>query len=233
MRFICTFLCFIFAIGGYFLGLHSQKLDQANRTEEKLEYSTLKKLIQNNTGHKLLTLDPNLPSHRDILTHINTCAQMATEHFNRKGSPTENLRRINEASRLFEDFLREQINAHKDFICEIPLDQNQKEKRSGYPDLLIKHLPSETKCYLDPKLFESSSINSSFRSFYYSPHSKTQKIHHDALHLLVGFEHDGKDSQWTFKQHHLVDLSTLTVKLKMEYSASNKILYTKENKKSL
>ena len=47
------------------------------------------------------------------------------------------------------------------------------------------------------------------------------------MHLLVGIEHDGKTSAWTFTGWRLVDLSTLQVRLKAEFQASNADLYRK------
>ena len=43
----------------------------------------------------------------------------------------------------------------------------------------------------------------------------------------VGIEHDGKDQLWTFTGWRLVDLSTLRVRLKAEFQASNAELYRK------
>ncbi|MGL5018193.1 MAG: hypothetical protein ACRDBP_08680, partial [Luteolibacter sp.] len=64
-----------------------------------------------------------------------------------------------------------------------------------------------------------------FRTFYFEPKNETLKITDDAVHLLVGIEHDGKDQQWTFTGWRLVDLSTLRVRLKAEFQASNAELY--------
>jgi hypothetical protein len=56
---------------------------------------------------------------------------------------------------------------------------------------------------------------------------QTLKITDDAVHLLAGIEHDGKDGQWTFTGWRLVDLSKLRVRLKAEFQASNADLYQK------
>ena len=53
------------------------------------------------------------------------------------------------------------------------------------------------------------------------------KITDDAVHLLAGIEHDGKDGLWTFTGWRLVDLSKLRVRLKAEFQASNAELYPK------
>ena len=140
-------------------------------------------------------------------------------------SPAREKRRINEVSALFENALRIEIDAHPNFSCDFPKTKEGEIQRSGYPDLRVEHLPTGTVAYLDPKLFEEKSIKSGFRTFYYEPSEDTTKVTEDALHLLIGFPHDGKTREWTFGNPHLVDLSGLTVTLKTEFSASNKNLY--------
>ena len=100
----------------------------------------------------------------------------------------------------------------------IPLD-------SGNPDLRVEHLPTQTVAYLDPKLFQRNSQQSSLRTFYYEATSESSKVTEDALHLLLGFPHDGSNGQWKFGKAQLVDLSGLNLKLEVEFSASNKDLY--------
>ena len=81
--------------------------------------------------------------------------------------------------------------------------------------------------YLDPKLVEQGSAESTFRTFYFEPKNETLKITDDAVHLLVGIEHDGKERAWTFTGWRLVDLSKLRVRLKAEFQAGNAELYQK------
>ena len=90
---------------------------------------------------------------------------------------------------------------------------------------MLTHQPTGRVFYLDPKLYETASRNSSLRTFYYTPRDRTSKILKNAHHLLIGFAHDGKDGQWTFESWHLVDLSKTELTLKSEYNASNKELY--------
>jgi hypothetical protein len=44
--------------------------------------------------------------------------------------------------------------------------------------------------------------------------------------LLVGIYHDGVDGGWKFNGWDLVDLSRLKVRLKSEFQASNRDLYS-------
>ncbi len=109
--------------------------------------------------------------------------------------------------------------------CDVPPTRSGEHQRSGYPDLRIIDAESKLVFYLDPKLVEQGSAASTFRTFYFEPKNETLKITDDAVHLLVGIEHDGKSGEWTFTGWRLVDLSTLKVRLKAEFQASNADLY--------
>ena len=71
-------------------------------------------------------------------------------------------------------------------------------------------------------------MNSSLRTFYFTPQTETNKVLHDANHLLVGIEHDGNTGKWRYLRWHLVDLSGFKVRLKAEFQASNEDLYRPE-----
>ena len=82
--------------------------------------------------------------------------------------------------------------------------------------------------YLDPKLYEAESRSSTFRTFYFEPKTDTGKIHDDAAHLIVGFEHTGNAGAWRFTHWELVDLSKFRVRLKAEFQGSNRDMYRPE-----
>ena len=124
-------------------------------------------------------------------------------------------------------------------------------QRSGYPDLRIVDLESKRVFYLDPKLYASGSRDSNFRTFYFEPRKDTNKVRDDAVHFVVGFEHQrraaasvsrgasdhalnaaaerrGDNMRWKFIRWDLVDLSRFTVKLKAEFQGSNRDMYRAE-----
>ena len=181
-------------------------------------------VIQATCGHEIRHFDPENEVHAELEQLILTSGEKISIEMSQPFAPVRENRRINEASKHFEDALRECINAHAGFSCSIPKTREGKEQRSGYPDLRIEHLASGEVFYLDPKLFEETSKKSSFRTFYFEP-GKTHKITEDAVHLLIGFPHDGLARRWTFGKPEIVDLYDLKVKLKTEFSASNKDLY--------
>ena len=144
---------------------------------------------------------------------------------NSESSPLKGLRRINEGSRFFEDGLLEGLDRMDGISCGIPHTKEGVAQRSGYPDLRITDDVTGDVYYLDPKLMEQGSVNSSLRTFYFEPKDTTLKITDDATHLLIGIEHDGNDGDWQFLGYRLVDLSKLKVRLKAEFQASNRDMY--------
>lgn len=180
------------------------------------------------TGKKVIAYHANNSAHQEMHEAIRQAANAAMLAMNAEASPVRKLRRINEASRFFEDHLRKSIQAHPAFTCSIPKNPLGREQRAGYPDLLVTHRAKDgtlTHAYLDPKLFEEKSRASSLRTFYYEPRPHTNKIQHDAVHFLLGFSHDGKEGAWQFTGWDLCDLSRFHVRLKAEFQASNRNIY--------
>lgn len=177
-------------------------------------------------GKAILPLDDS-PAHKETTTAIGRALDETLAALNKEDSPVRALRRINEASRFFEDGIHARMNATPGFRCEVPPTVSGDHQRTGYPDLRITHIASGKVFYLDPKLVETGSEASTFRTFYFEPKSNTLKITDDAVHLLVGIFHDGATRRWTFTGWKLVDLSQLRVRLKAEFQASNADLYGK------
>jgi hypothetical protein len=95
-------------------------------------------------------------------------------------------------------------------------------QRSGYPDLRIVERASRRVFYLDQKLYAAGSRDSSSRTFYFEPKKATNKVRDDAVHFIVGFEHERweKKGGWKFTRWDLVDLSHFKVKLKLSFKAA-------------
>ncbi len=185
-------------------------------------------VVHASSGKKVLPFDKSQPAHQDFLTAMTKSVNAATTAMNKDSSPVRRLRRINEASRYFEDHLRKSLQTHPMLSCSIPKNTQGKEQRSGYPDLLITHTNAsgkKTHFYLDPKLYEKKSRASTLRTFYFEPRTRTNKIQHDAVHLLIGISHDGNQGKWQFTGWEICDLSKFQVRLKAEFQASNQDLY--------
>lgn len=192
-----------------------------NLSERTFSFATVAEAC---SGKRVLPLTAD-PAHVRVTTAIEKALKSTLAELNQTDSPIRKLRRINEASQFFEDGIHKHLNQIPGILCEVPPNRSGEHQRSGYPDLRIVDVESKTVFYLDPKLVEQNSIESTFRTFYFEPKNETLKITDDAVHLLVGIEHDGKDALWTFTGWRLVDLSNLRVRLKAEFQASNSDLY--------
>jgi hypothetical protein len=195
--------------------------------EEDLEHRLFPfaSVVEASSGKHVVPLDEESEVHRTVKAAIESALEKSLKTLSAENSPVRQLRRINEASRFFEDALHASINATPGLRCEVPPNRRGEAQRSGYPDLKITHAASGTVFYLDPKLVEQGSWNSTFRTFYFEPKAETLKINDDAVHLLCGIEHDGHDGEWKFIGWKLVDLSGLQVRLKAEFQASNADVY--------
>lgn len=149
---------------------------------------------------------------------------------NAPDSRIQSIGRINEVSSHFEDSMREHLNTVPGLHCEIPPTADGHLMRSGYPDLRLVDTESQRVYYLDPKLYAAGSRNGSLRTFYFEPKIATNKVRDDAVHFILGFEHEPheKAGKWNFTHWDVVDLSHFKVKLKAEFQASNHDMYRPE-----
>lgn len=186
-------------------------------------------VIFDTTGKKVLAFNPNDEVDRAVGNAIRQVLDEVVKRMNAGDNPIQSILRINEVSSHFEDMLRDLLNGAPGLSCDFPHTAADKVQRSGYPDLRIVNRASKRVFYLDPKLYVAGSRESSFRSFYFEPKIATNKVRDDAVHLVVGFEHEPRsDNRWKFTRWDLIDLSRFKVKLKAEFQGSNRDLYRPE-----
>src|SRR5437016_2470239 len=186
-------------------------------------------VILDTTGKHVLPVDVNSETDQRVIKRISAACDEAMKRMNAPNSVIQDTSRINEVSSHFEDTLRELLNSAPGLSCGFPHTAEDRVMRSGYPDLRIIDLASKRVFYLDPKLYAAGSRNSSFRTFYFEPKVATNKVRDDAVHLIVGFEHEPKsEGRWKFTRWDLVDLAHFKVKLKAEFQGSNHDLYRPE-----
>jgi hypothetical protein len=218
--------------------------------DQQLHGVPFSEVILDATGKKVFRFEVSNQIDQRVAKAIGTASSETMKRLNAPGSAIQNVDRINEVSSHFEDNLRELLNATPGLRCDFPLTNEGKVQRSGYPDLRIVDLESKRVFYLDPKLYAAGSRDSSFRTFYFEPKKATNKVRDDAVHFIVGFQHEsrnvaaspsrrGSDSHtategrgynpmWRFTRWDLVDLSRFEVKLKAEFQGSNRDMYRPE-----
>lgn len=197
--------------------------------DKELRGIPFKDVIFEATGKRVLSLDPQSEVDRRVIKQIEEMLDETIRRMNTANSPVQRVGRINEVSSHFEDMLRELLNSQPDLSCDFPRTAAGKIQRSGYPDLRIVERASQRVFYLDPKLYAVGSREGTFRTFYFEPKKSTNKVRDDAVHLVVGFEHEPRTGDlWKFTRWDLVDLSLFRVQLKAEFQGSNRDLYRPE-----
>ena len=196
---------------------------------QQLREIPFREVILAATGKQVLSFDRKSESDQRAIRQIGGVLDEVLKRINAPGSAVQNVARINEVSSHVEDLLRELLNSTPGFSCDFPRTSEGHVQRSGYPDLRIVDAASQRVFYLDPKLYAAGSRESSFRTFYFEPKIATNKVREDAVHLIVGFEHESKNGgHWNFTRWDLVDLSQFKVKLKAEFQGSNHDIYRPE-----
>jgi hypothetical protein len=186
-------------------------------------------VIFDTTGKRVLAFDRQDETNQRVAKQISAACDETLKRLNAPGSVIQNVGRINEVSSHFEDALRDLLNTTPGLSCDFPHTAQDRVLRSGYPDLRIVDLASKRVFYLDPKLYVKGSRDSTFRTFYFEPKIATNKVRDDAVHFIVGIEHEPrKDGRWNFTRWDLVDLAQFKLKLKAEFQGSNRDMYRPE-----
>jgi hypothetical protein len=198
--------------------------------DRQLRGIAFSEVIFDTTGKRVLGFDPRNETDQRVAKQISAACDETMKRLNAPDSVIQDVERINEVSSHFEDTLRELLSSTPGLSCNSPRTIEGKMQRSGYPDMRIVDLASKRVFYLDPKLYAAGSRNSSFRTFYFEPKTATNKVRDEAVHFIVGFEHERceRNSHWKFTRWDLVDLAQFKVKLKAEFQGSNRDMYRPE-----
>jgi len=103
--------------------------------------------------------------------------------------------------------------------------------KGGYPDYIIK-IKGYPSLYLECKSFEKGAEKDTLRSFYISPSVK-KSILEDGYHLVIAFEFDkiNNNKYYRLIKCIIVDcFDLIDIKLKYEFNACNRDLYSLEKK---
>jgi len=104
-------------------------------------------------------------------------------------------------------------------------------KSTGYPDIIFWY--GENPYYLECKTYNIKNINTTQRSFYFSP-SEEFKVTYDAPHFMLSFEIYVAGEQahrhiYKCKHYKILSIESLLLDVKYEFNADNKRLYSGES----
>ena len=130
--------------------------------------------------------------------------------------------RPNEVGNYIEPFIKNALN-QMGLKADTPIDKNGKKKSTGYPDIEVAH--DSQDFYIEVKTYNIKNINTTQRSFYFSP-SENFKITKNASHLLISYQMEKAENGSYYAKHwRLYSLENLKVNLKHEFNQSNRKLY--------
>jgi len=188
-----------------------------------------KDVIAFTTHYRVLDFDTNNAAHLELHQKLLQAAAAAGTRAAKEGIFAT---RPNEAGNGLESVARKALR-DAGLDARIPVNSEGEHQVTGYPDIEIV---GAVPCYLELKTYNAATVNTTQRSFYFSP-SAHPKVTHDALHFLLAYQlerqsHNGKT---VFVPVHwkLLTLENLTVDLKLEFNQSNRGLYGPDAGKSL
>ena len=112
--------------------------------------------------------------------------------------------------------------------ADIPTCYSGLKKATGYPDIIFWY--KDTPYYLECKTYNIKNINTTQRSFYFSP-SDEFKVIYDAPHFILSFEiyvAGEKENKHVYKCKHykILSIETLSLDVKYEFNSDNKRMYS-------
>ncbi len=188
-----------------------------------------KEVMLATTGRNILDFDTNNAAHREFFQRLSTAANLALTNARTAGLFAA---RANEAGNQMETFIKAALK-EAGLTARTPVAANGRAQTTGYPDVeIVGAVPA----YLELKTYSATTVNTTQRSFYFSP-SANPKVTRDALHLLLAYELEQIQvkNRTAFRpvRWKLVTLQDLAVDLKFEFNQSNRGLYGKDAAKAL
>lgn len=181
-------------------------------------------IIEAMTGKKVISFNFKDQNHKKVLELLKKAAKNAGQEINKTGIVRP---RPNEVGNDIENYVRKALN-DVGLKADIPICSTGGKKATGYPDILFWH--NNTPYYLECKSYNIKNINSTQRSFYFSPSDKF-KVIYDAVHFILSFQVDvvGKEENkyvYNCKHYKILSIESLSLDVKYEFNSDNKRMYS-------
>jgi len=184
-------------------------------------------VIESMTGKRVISFDPKNFEHTELLSLLKQAALQTGKDINKNGILRP---RPNEVGNDIEPFVKNSLNVLK-LNADTPTGRSGRKKSTGYPDILFWF--NKKPYYLECKTYNIEIINTSFRSFYFSP-SDEFKVIYDAPHFLLSFEiyvagEQAKSHIYKCKHYKILSLESLSLDVKYEFNSDNQRMYSGKN----
>lgn len=185
------------------------------------------------TGHEVVPFDPvNDKQDRELLEDLKKAAHQAGVKANKDCIYRP---RPNEVGNDMEPYVRQALR-DLGLDADIPVTKAGKKKAMGYPDIYLEDRYGRPT-YLEVKTYNIENIESTQRSFYFSPppDKGELKITVDARHLVMSFQVEtreqrrrGNENCYVPVKWGIYSIYDMKVDVKHEFQSSNRNLYRKE-----
>ncbi len=172
------------------------------------------------TGHEVVEFDRKSAKHAQLLKKLCKAAEIASVAVTAAGGIHRP--RPNEVGNDLEAYVENALKAvgYSD-VCK-PTGKSGKGKTVGYPDR--EFTADGTTVYLEVKSYAEASLDSTMRSFYFSP-SQDFKVNKSGLHLVIAFEVLRKADVFFVGGWKILTVDQLMVDVKYEFNSDNRRLY--------
>ncbi len=181
-------------------------------------------VIETMTGKKVISFDFKNSDHKEVLELLKQTALISGKTINKTGILRP---RPNEVGNDIEPFVKSALNSLK-LNADVPTGPSGNKKSTGYPDILFWF--KKKPYYLECKTYNIENIETTQRSFYFSP-SDEFKVIYNAPHFLLSFEiyvagESGRNHIYKCKHYKILSLSALSLDVKYEFNSDNKRMYS-------
>ena len=181
-------------------------------------------VIEAMTGKKVISFDFTRSDHQDVLEFLKQSVLKTGKDINKTGILRQ---RSNEVGNDIEPYVRDSLNL-LELNADIPTGPSKRKKAMGYPDIIFWY--KNNPYYLECKTYNIENIETTQRSFYFSP-SDEFKIIYDAPHFIISFEiyvAGEKENKHIYKCKHykILSIESLSLDVKYEFNSNNKRMYS-------
>jgi len=180
-------------------------------------------------GKEVFKFDREDEKNEELIDDLAKAAEIAGKNASQHGIFTN---RPNEAGNKIADYAKIALK-QLGLKPETPKRVDGKRQATGYPDTCLRD-KYERYIYLEYKTYASKTIDSTQRTFYFSPppEKSKSKIIYDIPHLMLSFEMNraiisGKECYIPIGWK-IVDLYYIKVDVKHEFNTNNRELYKRE-----
>jgi len=181
-------------------------------------------VIETMTGKKVLSFDRDNANHKKVLDLLKQAALHAGKEINKTGIRRP---RPNEVGNDIELYVKNALN-DLSLKADIPVGPSGNKKAMGYPDILFWF--NSQPYYLECKTYNIDNLNTTQRSFYFSP-SDEFKVIYDAPHFILSYEiyvggEDGNNHIYKCKHYKILSIESLSLDVKYEFNSDNRRMYS-------